>query len=122
VQEARRIPDKSVHLAAAPVTRLSDATRAPCLLRWQRLQVKHNGMAAWQEWDTDQKIEIVIGVFAVLVGVGLTIVQMHARNLQKRSHSNPGLAPYRFKWYRLAMAMVALVVGFLIILRALGVV
>jgi len=63
----------------------------------------------------------VIGVFAVLVGVGLTIVQVNASKLRKRSHPNPG-ALYRFKWYRLALAIVALVVGLLIILHALEVV
>jgi hypothetical protein len=58
----------------------------------------------------------------VLVGIGLTIVQVNASELRKKSHSNPGLALYRFRWYRLGMAIVALVVGLVIILGALGVV
>jgi hypothetical protein len=58
----------------------------------------------------------------VLVGIGLTFVQVNASQLRKKTHSNPGLALYRFKWYRLGMAIVAIVVGVLIISDAVGVV
>jgi len=63
----------------------------------------------------------VLGVLAVLVGIALTIVQVNASELRKKSHSMPGLALYRFKWYRLAMAIVSIVIGVLIIAEALGV-
>ncbi|MFC1720346.1 hypothetical protein ACFL00_04315 [Pseudomonadota bacterium] len=45
---------------------------------------------------------------------------MSARRWGKESPANSGPPLYRFKWYRLALAIVALVVGILIIVDAMA--
>lgn len=59
-----------------------------------------------------------MGVLAVLIGLGLGFVQVKARELRKKVHTNPGLALYRFKWWRFGLAVVSVVSGLLIIYNA----
>ena len=70
--------------------------------------------------EMDHGIQLVIGVLAVLVGLGLIFAQIDAIYLRNRAHSTRGRALYRFKWYRFGLAIVSLVVGLLIIFKALG--
>jgi len=64
-------------------------------------------------------MDIVLGVLAVLVGLGLGFAQVNARELREKAHTNPGLALYRFKWWRFGLAIVSFVTGLLIIYNAL---
>ena len=68
----------------------------------------------------DHGIQIVMGVLAVLVGLGLGLAQLGAIYLRDRAHSGRGGTLYPFKWYRLGLAIVSLVAGLLIISIAMG--
>jgi len=68
----------------------------------------------------DHGIQIVMGVLAVLVGLGLGLAQIGAIYLRNRAPSGRGRALYPFKWYRLGLAIVSLVAGLLIIFNAMG--
>jgi len=62
----------------------------------------------------------VLGVLAIGVGLVLAFVQLNARKSGKKPQQNSVLPLYRFKWYRLALAIVALVVGVLIIVDTMA--
>jgi len=66
------------------------------------------------------EIEIFLGVLAVLVGLGLGLAQVNARRLHQKTHTGPGLALYRFKWWRFGLAVVSVLTGLLIIFKATG--
>jgi hypothetical protein len=68
----------------------------------------------------NSETEIVLGVLAVLVGLGLGFAQVNASEFRKKTRTNPGLSLYRFKWWRFGMAVVSVVAGLLIIFNAVS--
>jgi uncharacterized membrane protein HdeD (DUF308 family) len=70
--------------------------------------------------EMNHGIQIVMGVLAVLVGLGLVLAQLNAIYLRNKAHPGRGRTLYSFKWYRLGLAIVSLVAGLLIIFKAVG--
>jgi hypothetical protein len=62
---------------------------------------------------------VVIGILVSLCGFGLAFAKTDTEALRKKSHSNPGLALYRFQSWRYGVAVVAVVSGFIIIAESL---
>ena len=70
--------------------------------------------------EMDHGIQLVIGVLAVLVGLGLIFAQIDAIYLRNQANSGRRRSLYPFNRYRLGLAIVSLVAGLLIISKALG--
>ena len=56
-------------------------------------------------------ISILFGVIGVLIGIGLALAKIDPDELRKKSHTNPGLALYRFASYRWAAVVIVFVFG-----------
>lgn len=56
-------------------------------------------------------ISILFGVIGVLIGIGLALAKIDPDELRKKSHTNPGLALYRFTSYRWAVVVILFVFG-----------
>jgi hypothetical protein len=54
---------------------------------------------------------IVVGVVLILVAIGLALAKIDPNELRKKSHSNPGVALYRFTAYRWAMVIILFALG-----------
>jgi ABC-type Co2+ transport system permease subunit len=70
--------------------------------------------------ETEQTITFVMGCLFMLVGVLLSLVKVDRERLLKSTHSNPGLALFRFPAYRWGMVAVLFVGGTVLILIGLG--
>ncbi len=70
--------------------------------------------------ESEQAIWIVLGAFAILCGVGLAVAKLDKRELEESVHSNPGLALYRFSWYRWGAVLVCIGGGIIVLVEGLG--
>ena len=77
-------------------------------------------ICTWVNLKLNIEVEIIMGVLAVLVGLGLAFAQVNASELRKKTHTNPGMALFRFRLWRFGMAIVSFVAGLLIIYNALS--
>ena len=68
----------------------------------------------------NSEFAIVIGVLVSLSGLGLAFAKTDTKALRKKSHSNPGLALYRFPVWRYGIAVLAVVSGAIIIAKSIG--
>ena len=69
--------------------------------------------------DTAQAMLLIVaGVVAAVIGAGLALAKVDPDELRKRSHTNPGMALYRFAAYR--WGVVAILIGSGILMSALG--
>jgi hypothetical protein len=68
----------------------------------------------------DHDIQILMGALAVLVGLGLIVAQLGAIYPRNQANSGRRRSLYPFNRYRLGLAIVSLVVGLLIIFKAIG--
>jgi hypothetical protein len=59
----------------------------------------------------DQVIFIVIGALFLFAGIGLAFVKIDKQALEKKSHSNPGLALYQYPAYRWTVVLVSIIAG-----------
>jgi len=53
----------------------------------------------------------LFGIIGVVIGIGLTLAKIDSDELRKKSHTNPGLALYRFASYRWAVVVILIVFG-----------
>ena len=68
----------------------------------------------------EQVIWIFVGAFGILCGIGLILVKIDKAALEKSTHSNPGLALFRFPLYRWTAAIICILVGLFSLSLAFG--
>ena len=70
--------------------------------------------------ETDQTIDLVLGGLFLLVGVLLAFANVNRASLAERSHTNPGLALFRFPVFRWGTVAVLVVFGVVLVLIGMG--
>ena len=70
--------------------------------------------------ESDQTINLVLGGVFLLVGALLAFAKVDRANLAHRSHTNPGLALFRFPVFRWGAVTVLVVFGVVLVLIGMG--
>ena len=70
--------------------------------------------------ESEQIIGVIAGCLVILLGIALVFVKIEKVGLENSSHTNPGLALFRFGAYRWGVVLVCFIVGVLLLSFGLG--
>ena len=66
--------------------------------------------------EPEQALWIFLGIFSLICGAGLFFVKVDKEQLEKKAHSNPGFALYRYKAWRWGVALTCTALGLILVL------